>query len=191
MPGSRAVSSQPWNTDMTRPRWLPRPARTDCFFPLRTHYPGAEWNHDRARQQGRGCESTHPYTHPLRRAGLEQPTASPDAAAPLARPLRRNKPPNPVGRRGRAWRRVREQFLAKRLRVKGFLACEHCGTANGPLDVDHVVKRSQAPERVLDHANLRVLCRRCHLRRHEMARLSGRRSGRGHDAGGKDAANRR
>lgn len=107
------------------------------------------------------------------------------------RPLRRGKPLNKVGKRGQAWERARREFLSNRLRTQGYLACEHCGTWEGPLDVDHVAKRSLAPGRVLDRTNLRVLCRRCHQRRHEMAVLSARCSTRGHDAGGKTAANRR
>ena len=42
--------------------------------------------------------------------------------------------------------------------------CRACGDDRSVLDVHHIVKRSQAPERLLDPTNAVTLCRACHDR---------------------------
>lgn len=56
-----------------------------------------------------------------------------------------------------AWRRLRAAHL------RAFPTCVACG---GPARVvDHVVSRSQAPDRALDPSNLRSMCNPCHSSR--------------------------
>jgi 5-methylcytosine-specific restriction protein A len=59
------------------------------------------------------------------------------------------------------WRRVR--FLAKR---RDNFACVRCGS-RARLEVHHVKRVKDAPERAFDLDNLQTLCRECHARETE------------------------
>lgn len=60
----------------------------------------------------------------------------------------------------RAWRKLSKAKLAETP------WCEIClksrGVYNPARDVDHIIPRSEAPERRLDPTNLQSLCKRCH-----------------------------
>lgn len=106
------------------------------------------------------------------------------AVCPKRKGHRKRKRPPKKGRlRGRAWElRKGEVFLrdggcvAPMIRVWTVLATLGVyeppwttGPCAGPLDVDHIVKRSKGGTDELD--NLRVLCRRHHNKRHPEKRV--------------------
>lgn len=60
--------------------------------------------------------------------------------------------------KSRRWRKLREQILARDGGV-----CYLCGSP--ATQVDHVVPRAVAPDRVFDPSNLRAACARCNARK--------------------------
>lgn len=62
------------------------------------------------------------------------------------------------------WRRkVAEPYLNEKFGRQ----CAMCGKANVLLDVDHIVPRSSAPDRIMDVTNVQYLCRfECHNKKH-------------------------
>lgn len=60
------------------------------------------------------------------------------------------------------WLKFRKEFLSGKKNFEGYYTCEHCGRWVEYIEVDHIIKRSIAPDRVFDHTNLRALCSVCH-----------------------------
>lgn len=60
------------------------------------------------------------------------------------------------------WQRVRAQYIAAHPLC---MDCEKQGRTTPAVDVHHIEKISDAPERRLDAANLMALCRACHNQR--------------------------
>lgn len=65
-------------------------------------------------------------------------------------------------RGSQAWRHVRAVALEHFGRV-----CRHCGTTEGPFEVDHIVPLKRAMAGALLMTNLQVLCRACHKAKHK------------------------
>ncbi len=63
----------------------------------------------------------------------------------------------------RQWLNFRKKYLAKQVKENGWYECAKCGRWLLYPEVDHIVKRSVAPDRVLDESNLQVLCHSCHV----------------------------
>ena len=59
---------------------------------------------------------------------------------------------------GTAWYKLRYQAL-----VRDGAHCRCCGTAQGPMHVDHIKPRSTHPHLALTLNNLQVLCQSCNL----------------------------
>ena len=62
-------------------------------------------------------------------------------------------------------------FRAKWLKTQptdwiGRYTCNGCGNLTEYPEVDHIVKRSVAKDRVYDETNLQILCNGCHDRKH-------------------------
>lgn len=62
------------------------------------------------------------------------------------------------------WLKFRKQFLRGKRNFEGYYICALGGEWTQYPEVDHIIKRSIAPGRVLDETNLRVLCHNCHLK---------------------------
>lgn len=61
----------------------------------------------------------------------------------------------------RAWMDLRYRVLKRH--AGGCQLCGVRGTAENPLQVDHIKPRSQFPALALDERNMQVLCRACNL----------------------------
>ena len=61
------------------------------------------------------------------------------------------------------WLKYRKNFLKDKRNHEGYYVCEKCERWVEYIEVDHIIKRSIAPDRVLDPTNLRLLCHDCHL----------------------------
>lgn len=59
------------------------------------------------------------------------------------------------GRGGRAWRRLRDEILAR-----DSYTCQCCGRVGGRLELDHIVNVAQGGTN--DKSNLQILCHSCH-----------------------------
>lgn len=62
------------------------------------------------------------------------------------------------------WLSFRRRYLKGKKNHEGYYVCEIGGEWTKYPEVDHIIKRSLAPHRVLDETNLRVLCSMCHLK---------------------------
>lgn len=60
------------------------------------------------------------------------------------------------------WLAFRRKFLKGKKNHQGYYVCERKGEWVTNIEVDHIIKRSIAPDRVLDETNLRLLCPECH-----------------------------
>jgi 5-methylcytosine-specific restriction endonuclease McrA len=60
------------------------------------------------------------------------------------------------------YRIIRDKFKAKHVKYGGWYECNHCHKWTQAPEVDHIIKRSIAPDRVLDPTNLQILCWKCH-----------------------------
>ena len=60
------------------------------------------------------------------------------------------------------WATFRRNFLKGKKNFQDYYICEICGSWVKNIEVDHIVKRSIAPNRVFDETNLRLLCPPCH-----------------------------
>ena len=85
---------------------------------------------------------------------------------PAPRPIRG------VGKRGRQWLAFRRRYLAGRRNHEGYYECSRCRRWVARIELHHLRKRSLAPERVLDPANVRMLCGGCHRAAHNAPRYS-------------------
>jgi 5-methylcytosine-specific restriction endonuclease McrA len=74
------------------------------------------------------------------------------------------------GRQTRAWLAFRRQYLAGQRNHQGYYICARCERWIEHVELDHIEKRSTAPERRLDRNNVRVLCAPCHRVRHQRER---------------------
>jgi len=81
--------------------------------------------------------------------------------------IKRYEAPPRVGKRTREWLAFRRQYLSGRRNHEGYYVCPGCDRWVDAVELDHIVKRSLAPERRLDEGNVRMLCSSCHRRRHE------------------------
>lgn len=61
------------------------------------------------------------------------------------------------------WLKFRAKFLKGKKNFQGYYVCERKGEWVKYIEVDHIIKRSIAPDRVLDETNLRLLCHDCHI----------------------------
>jgi 5-methylcytosine-specific restriction protein A len=59
------------------------------------------------------------------------------------------------GRGGRAWRKLRDEILAR-----DNYTCQCCGRVGGRLELDHIVNVAQGGTD--DKSNLQILCHTCH-----------------------------
>ena len=59
------------------------------------------------------------------------------------------------GRGGRAWRKLRDEILAR-----DNYTCQCCGRVGGRLELDHIVNVAQGGTN--DKSNLQILCHTCH-----------------------------
>ena len=55
------------------------------------------------------------------------------------------------------------------LHMKGQTACKKC-KGRFLLDIDHIIPRSKAPNRVMDLTNINLLCRNCHNQKTKIER---------------------
>lgn len=60
------------------------------------------------------------------------------------------------------WLKFRKKFLKGKKNFEGYYICEKCGRWVENIEVDHIIKRSIAPDKVFDETNLRLLCNSCH-----------------------------
>lgn len=60
------------------------------------------------------------------------------------------------------WLKFRAKYLKGKKNFQGYYVCERKGEWVTNIEVDHIVKRSIDPSRVLDETNLRLLCPPCH-----------------------------
>lgn len=72
--------------------------------------------------------------------------------------------PKQRGKEYYRWAEFREEIAIPYLDDKFGHQCSCCG-AGGKLDVDHIETRGAHPEMKYDLANLRWLCRTCHIAR--------------------------
>lgn len=61
------------------------------------------------------------------------------------------------------WIKFRKKFLEGKKNFEGYYTCEICGRWKEYIEVDHIIKRSVAPDKVFDETNLRLLCHDCHI----------------------------
>lgn len=60
------------------------------------------------------------------------------------------------------WLKFRKAFLKGKKNFEGYYICSLCGRWVENIEVDHIIKRSVAPDKVFDESNLRLLCSSCH-----------------------------
>ena len=60
------------------------------------------------------------------------------------------------------WLKFRKGFLKDKKNFQGYYICSLCGKWVENIEVDHIIKRSIAPDRVFDETNLQLLCNICH-----------------------------
>lgn len=78
-------------------------------------------------------------------------------------PLPKHKSPSARFSGKSAWQRFKKRFKAKLVRDDGYYECAICHAWITNPDVDHIIKRSVAPDRIYDETNLQLLCRPCHV----------------------------
>lgn len=63
------------------------------------------------------------------------------------------------------WLAFRKRYLKDKANFQGYYKCNACGKWIDSPEVDHIRKRSLAPDRVFDESNLQILCSPCHRRK--------------------------
>lgn len=63
-----------------------------------------------------------------------------------------------------------EKALKEYLFQKTKYTCEKCG-GNSYLETHHIIRRSEAPELILESENVMLLCKSCHIKEHIEKRI--------------------
>lgn len=67
-----------------------------------------------------------------------------------------------MGKKLAKWLAFRKKYLADKATFEGYYICNGCSKWTSTPEVDHIRKRSLAPDRVFDETNLQILCSDCH-----------------------------
>lgn len=98
---------------------------------------------------------------------------------PIPKPQRKRTPEQAAhrallgksGSKQKQWRKLRDSYLKEHMSEYGeWWRCDTthgfgCGRLTSSPEVDHIIKRSVDPKRLLDKTNLQILCHECHLKK--------------------------